>query len=151
MQQNLLTMLRNFFIAAGISSAICAAIFIPDWWEDPREIAIGEWKEVGRRSLAAEVDASGISWRGYGRHGKLTYEWLQTEEEPYRVRIRKEQTIVDANITFNGKDEAILEPEIYDKLPDIARSYIRSQNKRNKRPEKEIIFMFRRVEPKEAH
>lgn len=143
-------MLRNFLIAIGISSAICAAVFIPDWGEDPREIAIGEWKEAGPRGMRAEVNEVGIRWQGYGRHGKLTYEWLQTEEEPYRVRIRKGQTIVDANVTFNGKDEAVLEPEIFDKLPDIARSYIRDLNKRNKRPETEIVLVFRRVEPKES-
>ena len=144
-------MLRNFFIALGISSAICAAIFIPDWGENPREIAIGEWKEAGPRGMAAEVTDTDIRWQGYGRRGKLTYEWLQTEEEPYRVRIRKGKTIVDANVTFNGKDEAVLEPEIFDKLPDIARSYIRDLNKRNNRPETEIILVFRRVEPKESN
>lgn len=143
-------MLRHFFIALGISSALCAVIFLPDWGEDPRELALGEWKEARPRGLKAEVDAAGIRWQGYSHRGKLTYEWLQTDEEPYRVRIVKGQTSVDAHVTFNGKDEVILEPDIYDKLPDIARSYIRDHNKRNKRPEKEIVLIFRRIEPKES-
>lgn len=143
-------MSRNFFIALGISSAICAAIFIPDWGEDPRKLAPGEWKEASPRGMGAEVDETTIKWQGYGRHGKFTYEWLQTEKEPYRVRIRKGQTIVDADVTFNGKDEAVLAPDVFDKLPDIARSYIRDLNKRNNRPETEIVLVFRRVEPKES-
>lgn len=143
-------MLRHFLIAVGISSAICSLIFLPDWGEDPRELAIGEWKEAKPRGTTAQVDATHIRWQGYGHRGKLTYEWLQTDEEPYRVRIRKGQTSVDANVTFDGEDEAILEPDIFDKLPDIARSYIREHNKRNKRPETEIILKFRRTEPKET-
>lgn len=141
-------MLRNFFIALGISSAVCAVIFIPDWGENPREIALGEWKEASPRGMGAEVDAATIKWQGYGRHGKLTYEWLQTEKEPYRVRIQKGQTIIDADVTFNGKDEAVLRPDIFDKLPDIARSHIRTLNKHNNRPETEIVLTFRRVVPK---
>ncbi len=143
-------MLRNFFIAVGISSAICAVVFIPDWGEDPRQLALGEWKEASPRGMAAEVDSSVILWRGYGRRGKLTYEWLQTEEEPYRVRICKGQTVVDANVTFNGADEAILEPDIYDKLPEMARKYIRDTNKRHNRPEREIRLEFRRIPPQKA-
>lgn len=142
-------MLRHFFIAIGISALICAAIFIPDWGENPRELAIGEWKESTRRGMHAEVDEHSIRWHAFGRRGKLTYEWVQTDEEPYRVRIRRGQTCIDARVSFNGRDEAILEPDIYDKLPDLARSYIRDLNKRNQRPEKEIIFSFRRVEQQE--
>ncbi|MBQ1960754.1 MAG: hypothetical protein II349_04450 [Akkermansia sp.] len=143
-------MLRNFLIALGISSAICATIFIPDWGEDPQQLAIGEWKEASPRGMMAEVSDTTIQWQGYGRHGKLTYEWVQTENEPYRVRIKKGQNLIEANVTFNGKDEATLEPEIFDKLPDIARSYIRDLNKRNNRPETEIVLVFRRVEAKES-
>ncbi len=139
-------MLRNFFIASGISALVCTIIFIPQWYEDPRQLALGEWKENSPRGMQAEVTDTGIQWRGYGRRGKLSYEWLQTEDEPYRVSIRRGQTCIEANVTFNGDDEVILEPDIFDKLPELARTYIRDRNKRHKRPENELIFCFRRVE-----
>ena len=150
LQKPEIPMLRNFLIAIGISSLVCAVIFLPEWGEDPRKLAPGEWKEASRRGLQAEVDEQGIRWHGFGRRGKLTYEWLQTDTEPYRVKLLRGQTGIEANVTFNGADEAVLEPDIFDQLPDIAKTYIRDTNKRHKRPEKEVILIFHRVEAKES-
>lgn len=133
--------------AVVLTVAVVCLIFIPDWGENPEAWALGEWKEVAR-DMEGEVTEAGVAWHAYGRRGRLTYEWVQTDTEPYRIILRRgEHTEVPANVTFNGRDEAVLEPEVFDSLPDIARTFIRDNNRRRNRPDKEIRFIFKRVQP----
>ena len=141
--------MRRLLLIVVALLLLAGVIFIPDWFEDPRRLAPGEWVEQGTR-LKAEVTDKDIHWRGFNSRGRLTYDWLQTDKEPYRVVIRRGEQAVEALVTFNGEDEAILEPEIFDKLPSLARRYIRERNRARQRPEEEIRLIFRRVREKKS-
>jgi len=120
-------------------------IFLPDWREDPVQLSIGEWRTQSKSmGIHAEVTDRQAKWYGKAR-GTCTYEWLQTEREPYRLRFTRGNEAIEANVTFDGSDTAILEPDILDKLPDMARDHIRKQNKLHNRPENEFRIIFVRV------
>lgn len=130
------------FIAFGLLSCF---VFLPDWREDPVRLAVGEWRTQSKSmGIHAEVTDRRAEW--YGKAwGKCAYEWIQTECEPYRLRFMHGNEAIEANVTFDGSDTAILEPDILDKLPDMARAHIRKQNKLRNRPENEFRIIFVRV------
>lgn len=141
--------MRRLICILLILSLLLGVIILPDWFEDPRRLALGEWMEQGSH-LRAEVTEDSIAWRGFNSRGKLTYTWLQTNKEPYRVAIRRGEQLVEADVTFDGEDVAILEPDIFDKLPPTARRYIRERNRARQNPEEEIRLIFRRVKEKKS-
>lgn len=112
--------------------------------EDPREKVLGEWEEKSSK-VRVEVVPGEIRWRGMG-HGKARYEWVQYEEEPYRVhsKIRGQEWNVD--LRFSGEDIAIAEPDIWDHLSDEAKEMLRDVNRQHGRPEREFRLIFKRVE-----
>lgn len=128
---------------AGCVGLLCA-VLIPDWFEDPVELAKGEWIGYPQK-VRAEVDAQQVRWSVGGHRGKFAYTWVQTDSEPYRVRFSRGGESFEADVIFDGDDEAVLLPLVFDKLPDIAREHIRSTNKARNRPEDELRFLFRRV------
>lgn len=121
-------------------------LFIPDWGEDPRELAPGEWHDRAN-GLHLEVDAARIRWQAGGYSGKIPYEWIQAEDEPYRAQITFRGQTYRADISFNGRDEAVADLLVFDQLPQEAQSFIREKNRAFNRPEKEITLHFRRVKP----
>lgn len=117
------------------------------WWllhpgENPRELALGEWKEATSR-LRVEVEPQRAAWRGMG-HGSAKYEWLQTDKPPYRLRFVYRGESIEANLTFDGKNTAIFEPEIWEKLPAMAQKQLSEFNRRHNRPAGEFRLIFRR-------
>lgn len=118
------------------------------WWAfsgkpDPRQLALGEWREAAGR-LSVEVAPETASWRGMGR-GKIAYNWLQTDKEPYRVHFVYHGQDIEANVSFDGKDTAILEPEVWDMIPSVAQQQIKDVNRSRNRPERELRLVFRRI------
>lgn len=135
--------MRQFIIPAAVIGLLCL-IFIPDWFEDPVKLAIGEWKGVPN-GMQGEVTEQRVAWQVGGRRGRFDYTWIQTESEPYRVQFSRGDNVFEADVEFNGRDEAVLRPLVFDRLPELAQEYIRKQNKARNRPETELIFVFRRV------
>ena len=113
---------------------------------EPRQAVLGNWREAGSK-IRVEVNEMQASWRGAGR-GAARYEWLQTEDEPYRVRITHGRHSVEANLSFSGKDEWTLEPDVWDQLPPDAQRMLGEINRRNGRPEREFRLIFRRDKKK---
>lgn len=127
------------------SACMAFLLFLMDK-EDPRKLALGEWQEQSKRGFVVVSDESHLSWQAANRRGKMTYRWLQTDEEPYRVEVRRgENSRWEANVTFEGKDKALVEPDILHHLPEEAQKLIRQKNKAKGRPENEFIFLFHRV------
>jgi len=137
---------RHIGIAVAVVGLLCA-ILIPDWFEDPRELAIGEWQGVPRK-IRAEVTEDKVEWRAGGYGGKFSYRWVQTDDEPYRVAFRRGSSEFEADVIFDGPDEVVLLPLIFDRLPDPAKEYIRSYNKARDRAEDDMRFLFQRVKQK---
>ena len=135
--------MRVWGIALIVIGLLCA-VFIPDWFEDPVKLAIGEWQGYPNK-VRAEVDAQQVRWFAGGHRGKFSYTWLQTDTEPYRVQFTRGEESFEADVIFEGEDEAILMPLVMDRMPEVARDYIRRQNKARNRPEDELRFLFRRV------
>ena len=118
------------------------------WWAfspapDPRELSLGEWREASNR-FRVEVEPGIAVWRGMG-HGKTGYEWLQVKEEPYRVRFTVRGKTYEANLRFDGKNKAILEPQIWDTLDPSIQKQVMDVNRQRNRPEKELQIIFYRV------
>lgn len=127
-----------------VLSIICGLIFIPDWFEDPRELAPGDWKDSGRTGTL-EVTDSSIILHGFGHRGTISYQWLQTESEPYTMQIVYGGHRLDAHITFDGPNTVIAELDIMDKLPAEAAKTLRSKNRSLGRPENEFRLVFFRM------
>ena len=135
-------MLKWCYIAVVVVVALVGGV----WWmlsgEDPRELALGEWKE-GKSRLRVEVRPEQAEWRGMG-HGRLKYEWVQTEKSPYLVRFTYHGETFEAAVEFDGKDTAIVEPRVWHKLPGMMQQQIREHNRRHNRPETELKLVLRR-------
>ena len=117
------------------------------WWllspgEDPRALAQGEWKQATGR-LRVTVEPEHAAWRGMG-HGSVKYEWLQTEKPPYRLRFVYRGETIEADLSFDGKNTAILEPDVWQKLPPLAQQQLSDLNRRHNRPATELRLIFRR-------
>lgn len=139
-----MTRARLILLLAILLPILAAVLFIPDWFEDPRQLALGEWKEHSTRGYV-EVEEERIRTRGMGRTGKITYSWVQTDDEPYTMRVKARGHEVTAHITFNGSDEALVLFEIMHLLPPAAARELRKRNKAANRPEDEFYMLFRRV------
>lgn len=135
-------------IGAGLLLLYLAVFQLPRWLETPQERLIGTWQE-GRRSSMAEVDEMRIRWKAGSSRGTMNYEWVQTKHEPYTLRVIYQGESVEISIRFNGRDEVIAEPRIWDKLPETAQDWIRESNRARKRPAKELRFVFRRNQEEE--
>lgn len=129
---------------------LCAAVYLVAsvvylLWSaaDPTKLVLGEWKEESTR-MRVEVQPKLAAWRGV-YHGKLSYRWLQTEKEPYLVRLTWRDRSVNAHISFSGNDRLIVEPDIWDSLPDSAREMLRDVNRQHGRPEREFYLILRRI------
>lgn len=112
--------------------------------EDPRELALGEWKESTGR-IHVEVMPGTAVWRGMG-HGKLTYEWVQADKEPYRLLLHYHHDTYEATLRFDGRNTAILEPNVWEKMPTTAQKELSRFNRSHSRPEREIRLVFRRLQ-----
>ena len=117
--------------------------FVPEWLEDPRELAIGSWKDRAN-GIQLQVDATQVKGCIADRHGKIPYEWVQTEDEPYRVQITFRDQTYRADITFDSSDTAIADFLVFDQLPEDARRFIREKNQALNRPEKQRRLVFQR-------
>lgn len=138
------TRLILLIIAALLLSAI---ICLPDWFEDPRQLAQGEWKDAGRKGTVVVTDNT-VTLLGFGPEEPIPYTWVQTEQEPYTMLLSYDSYRIEVNIIFNGDNEAIALPEVMHYLPaDIAET-LRRKNRSAGRPENEFSLLFRRVLPK---
>ena len=119
-----------------------ALVWLLSGKDDPRILALGEWKEPTAR-LYVEVTPELATARGIAR-GAVKYEWLQTAREPYRIRILYRQYDSEALLSFPDRDTAVLEPQIWDALPSAVQRSLRSHNRRHHRPDQEIRLVFKR-------
>lgn len=137
---------RSILVFLLLVGGLCA-LLIPDWFEDPIALALGRWQAVPS-GMRAEVDEERVRWQVGGHYGRFAYEWVQTRDEPYRVIFRRGEQVFEADVIFDGEDEVVVLPLVFDELPPMAREYIASQNKARNRPEKELRFVFRREKEK---
>lgn len=136
--------IRHFLIATGISGAVCGTVMLFSRCENPRELALGDWKG-SNTPLLAEVTEDTVSWSAPGARGRFSYTWQQEEKSPYRVNFRRGQTVVEADICFDGKNTVIVEPRVFQQLPPMLQEHLRSRNKTLGRPEEELKLIFRRL------
>lgn len=136
--------LRLTLLAALPIAAACL-LFIFVRFEDPTQKILGSWKDAAPRSaLFIEADMAQLQWRSGTRHGKMPYTWLQTEHEPYTLQFTYHHEDYVVDIIFNGDNEAVALPRIWEKLPAEARQWVKEKNRAAGRPEKELRFRFRR-------
>ncbi len=133
--------LRWWFIAAAGTIIVGVAVLL--WPKaDPRRLVLGEWSEQSSR-VRVEVLQTEAKWRGV-RRGRLRYEWLQTEESPYRVRLEYHGESMEADVWFAGKDKMLVQPDIWEKLPIQAQNMLSELNRQHGRPEHEFRLLFHR-------
>ncbi len=134
--------LRWWLVATAVSMLITGLCMLFRSTENPRELALGEWREQSAR-VRVEVLPAEARWRGAG-HGTLRYEWLQTNESPYRVRLESRGKTVEADVSFVGDDRMLVEPDIWDLLPTSAQKMLGDINRQHGRPEREFRLLLRR-------
>ncbi len=138
-------MKKRFLILPFAALAAWLIFYIPDWFKDPTKWVIGEWENPTYKFYAS-VDEKTAKWEKGGRRGKLSYQWEQSEQEPYRLIIRHGHKTISATLRFEGKDTVILEPNLSEHLDDDTRSYLNECNRLRNRPANEVRLLFRRVQ-----
>ena len=140
------TLHRIIVVLIALISLLCL-VMIPDWFEDPRKLAPGEWKDAGKQGMVEVTDAT-LTLHGFGPEGPIPYTWLQTDKEPYTMQVCYGSHTVEAAITFNGENEVVADLDIMHKLPSDIADTLRRRNTGAGRPENEFRLVFRRIIPK---
>lgn len=131
-----------FFVAVD---ALLTVLFLPDWFVDPRERAIGTWKERSLK-LQAEVTPEGITaWLPGGGKRRMTCEWVQEKTSPYQCLLKMGDQVVPVEVEFDGEDVALVKPVVERALSDEERSFLRRFNRAHHRPEDEFLLRWVRV------
>lgn len=69
-----------------------------------------------------------------------------SENSPYRALLKRRDRSVQVNVRFVDRDSMIVEPDIWEMLPENAREMLSDINLRHGRPEKEFRLLLRREE-----
>lgn len=136
--------IRWIFLLIALD-ALLAVIFLPDWFVNPRERALGTWKERSLK-LEATVSPEGITaWLPGGGKRRLTYQWVQDKASPYQCVLRLGEQAVPVEVEFDGKDVALVKPVINKVLADEERAFLRRFNRARHRPDDELVLRWVRV------
>ena len=143
-----MTMRRLILIAAPLLLGFLGLIvWLCSSRLDPREVVLGDWQEASSH-IRVEVTPDRAAARGIGRRAVVKYEWVQTEREPYRLQFHYHGEVLEALVYISNKDTVIVEPQIWEQLPEPARQHIQQVNRQRNRPERELRFLFHRREGK---
>ena len=141
-----MTRIRLILLLFLISLLSCAALLLPGWFKNPRELVQGEWQEYNKLGYVEVTDCTARS-RGGNYRATFQYSWLQDESEPYSIEISRNQEKYLVSLSFESDDLAVVDFHIMEKLPPEAREFIRQKNKARNRPEDELKMRFKRVKP----
>ncbi len=115
--------------------ALLAVIFLPDWFVDPRERVLGEWQEPSSR-LSAQVGPGEIAVTLPGSVARrLTYEWIDDKNSPYKCVVKTGDRVFPIELEFDGKDVALVRPDLSNDLSGDARTALRRWNRERGRPD----------------
>ena len=142
--QNEMTRIRLLLLLILLSILSCAALLLPGWFKNPRELVQGEWQEYNKLGYVEVTDCT-ARWRGGNYRATFQYSWLQDEREPYSIEISRNEEKYLVSLTFESDDLAVVDFHIMDKLPPEARDFIRQKNKARNRPQDELKMRFKRV------
>lgn len=143
------TMTRTRFLLLLILLTLlaCAALLLPEWFKDPRQLVQGEWQEINKLGQVEVTDCT-ARWQGSNYKGTYQYTWLQDENEPYSIEVSRNDEKWLVSLTFEDDNHAVVDFHIIDKLPAQAQELIRQKNRARNRPEDELQLRFRRLNPK---
>lgn len=141
-----MTRIRLILLLILLSLISCAALWLPGWFKNPRELVQGEWQEYNKLGYVDVTDCT-ARWRSGKHRASFQYAWLQDEREPYSIEISRNEEKYLVSLTFESDDLAVVDFHIMEKLPPEAREFIRQKNKARNRPEDELKMRFKRVKP----
>ncbi len=142
-----MTRARLLLLLILLTLATCAALLLPGWFKDPRQLVQGEWQEVNKLGQVEVTDCT-ARWQGSNYKGTFQYTWIQTDDEPYSIEVSRNEGNWLVSLTFEDDDHAIVDFHIIDKLPAQAQELIRQKNRARNRPEDELRLRFRRLKAK---
>ena len=142
-----MTRARLLLLLILLTLATCAALLLPGWFKDPRQLVQGEWQEVNKLGLVEVTDCT-ARWLGSNYKGTFQYTWIQADDEPYSIEVSRNEGNWLVSLTFEDDDHAIVDFHIIDKLPSQAQELIRQKNRARNRPEDELRLRFRRLKAK---
>ncbi len=142
--QNEMTRIRLLLLLILLSILSCAALLLPGWFKNPRELVQGEWQEFNKLGQVEVTDCT-ARWQSGNYRAAFRYNWLQDESEPYSIEISRNEEKYLVSLTFESDDLAVVDFHIMEKLPPEAREFIRQKNKARNRPEDELKMRFKRV------
>lgn len=142
--QQTMTRVRLILFLFLLSLVCSLALFLPGCFKDPRQLVQGEWQEINKLGYVDVTDST-ARWSSRAYKGSFQYSWVQSDDEPYTVEVRRNKEKWLAGITFEDDDHASVQFYIMEKLPPEAREFIRQKNRARNRPEDELLLRFRRV------
>lgn len=136
------------WILTGITVVLAAVIYFIWTAEDPRELSLGKWRCLSL-GMNVEITPDGIAeWNSRGGSGKVSYNWIQTDDSPYEVTVRYKKREVTCLVSFDGDNSMHADLQVWDQLTPSMRKQLARQNKAAGRPEREFLLKFQRVRSK---
>ena len=142
-----MTRARLLLLLIILTLVTCAALLLPGWFKDPRQLVQGEWQEVNKLGQVEVTDCT-ARWQGSNYKGAFQYTWTQSDNEPYSIKVSRNEENWFVSLTFEDDDHAVVDFHIIDKLPAQAQELIRQKNRARNRPEDELRMRFRRLKAK---
>jgi hypothetical protein len=142
-----MTRARLLLLLIILTLVTCAALLLPGWFKDPRHLVQGEWQEVNKLGQVEVTDCT-ARWQGSNYKGTFQYTWTQSDNEPYSIKVSRNEEYWFVSLTFEDDDHAVVDFHIIDKLPAQAQELIRQKNRARNRPEDELRMRFRRLKAK---
>ena len=139
-----MTRTRLLLLLILLTLLTCAALFLPGWFRDPKKLVQGEWQEYNKLGTVEVTDCT-ARWQGNSYNGNFRYEWLQADNEPYSIRVSRNDEQWLVSLSFEDDDHAVVNFHIIDQLPEQAQDFIRQKNRARNRPENELLLRFRRM------
>lgn len=141
---------RRWILVIVTVNALLSLVFLSDWFVDPRERVLGEWKERSLNMSAAVAENSIEVRLPGGGIRRLSYEWVDDASSPYKCLLKIGDAVIPIELEFEGKNTALVRPVLPDELAPQERAALRRWNRARGREEGDRVLRWVRLAPRES-
>lgn len=133
---------RRWILVIITVNALLSLIFLSNWFVDPRERVLGEWRERSL-NMSAVVTENGIEARlPGGGIRRLSCEWVDDASSPYKCLLKMGDAVIPIELEFEGQNTALVRPVLPDELAPQERAALRRWNRTRGREEGDRVLRW---------